>query len=86
MCSVHRCAHGFSRSGIGLWDAAGVELFDRVVLIYNPVNRRVPLTLAESMRRSLVADCPMCRLCCRRPSTPGMPVSWPARPRRRAGR
>jgi diacylglycerol kinase (ATP) len=31
----------------------GLELFDRVVLIYNPVNRRVPLTLAESMRREL---------------------------------
>ena len=31
----------------------GVERFDRVVLIYNPVNRRVPLTLAESMRDEL---------------------------------
>ena len=31
----------------------GFELFDRIVLIYNPVNRRVPLTLAESMRREL---------------------------------
>src|SRR5688572_20853393 len=31
----------------------GLELFDRVVLIYNPVNRRVPLTLAESMRSEL---------------------------------
>ena len=31
----------------------GSELFDRIVLIYNPVNRRVPLTLAESMRREL---------------------------------
>ena len=30
-----------------------VGAFDRVVLIYNPVNRRVPLTLAESMRREL---------------------------------
>ena len=32
---------------------SGVELFDRVVLVYNPVNRRVPLTLAESMRDEL---------------------------------
>ena len=32
---------------------SGVERFDRVVLIYNPLNRRVPLTLAESMRREL---------------------------------
>lgn len=32
---------------------SGVELFDRVVLIYNPVNRRVPLLLAESMRDAL---------------------------------
>jgi diacylglycerol kinase (ATP) len=31
----------------------GFELFDRIVLIYNPVNRRVPLTLAESMRSEL---------------------------------
>src|SRR6478609_5753035 len=30
-----------------------VERFDRVVLIYNPVNRRVPLTMAESMRDEL---------------------------------
>jgi diacylglycerol kinase family enzyme len=28
-------------------------LFDRIVLIYNPVNRRVPLTMAESMRSEL---------------------------------
>ena len=32
---------------------SGFELFDRIVLIYNPVNRRVPLTLAESMRREV---------------------------------
>jgi diacylglycerol kinase (ATP) len=31
----------------------GFELFDRIVLIYSPVNRRVPLTLAESVRREL---------------------------------
>ena len=31
----------------------GSELFDRIVLVYNPVNRRVPLTLAESMRTEL---------------------------------
>ncbi len=31
----------------------GFELFDRIVLIYNPVNRRVLLTLAESVRREL---------------------------------
>jgi diacylglycerol kinase family enzyme len=37
---------------------SGVELFDRVVLIYNPVNRRVPLTLAESMRRELDSRLP----------------------------
>ncbi len=39
-----------------------VELFDRVVLIYNPVNRRVPLTLAESMQEELrrrVPDLPV---------------------------
>ena len=35
-----------------------VELFDRIVLIYNPVNRRVPLTLAESMRRELDSRLP----------------------------
>jgi diacylglycerol kinase (ATP) len=35
-----------------------VELFDRVVLIYNPVNRRVPLTLAESMRTELDSRLP----------------------------
>ena len=29
------------------------ELFDRIVLIYNPVNRRVPLTMAESLREEL---------------------------------
>ncbi len=29
------------------------ELFDRVVLIYNPVNRRVPRTLAETLRADL---------------------------------
>ena len=29
------------------------ELFDRIVLIYNPVNRRVPLTIAESLRSEL---------------------------------
>jgi diacylglycerol kinase (ATP) len=28
-------------------------LFDRVVLIYNPANRRVTLTLAEAMQREL---------------------------------
>ncbi|HET9649762.1 MAG TPA: diacylglycerol kinase family protein [Microlunatus sp.] len=33
--------------------APAVELFDRIVLIYNPVNRRVPLTLAQSMRDDL---------------------------------
>jgi len=31
----------------------GGKLFDRVVLIYDPVNRRVPLTLAESIRAEL---------------------------------
>jgi diacylglycerol kinase family enzyme len=31
----------------------GFELFDRIVLIYNPVNPRVPLTLAVSMRSEL---------------------------------
>jgi diacylglycerol kinase (ATP) len=29
------------------------DLFDRVVLIYNPVNRRTPLTLAETVRGDL---------------------------------
>ncbi len=38
------------------------ELFDRIVLIYNPANPRVPLTLAESVRDDL----------CRR--SPDMPV------------
>ena len=28
-------------------------LFDRIVLIYNPVNRRIPLTLAESLQSDL---------------------------------
>lgn len=28
-------------------------VFDRIVLIYNPVNRRVPLTIAQSMRSEL---------------------------------
>ena len=37
---------------------SAVELFDRVVLIYNPVNRRVPLTLAESTRRELDSRLP----------------------------
>jgi diacylglycerol kinase (ATP) len=32
---------------------SGFELFDWIVLIYNPVNRRDPLTLAESMRKEL---------------------------------
>ena len=58
LCSVHRFAHGFRRSGIGLADAVGVELFDRVVLIYNPMNRRVPLTLAELMWRELDSRLP----------------------------
>jgi len=31
----------------------GFERFDRIVLIYNPVNRRVPLMLAESIRTEL---------------------------------
>jgi diacylglycerol kinase (ATP) len=39
------------------------ELFDRIVLIYNPANPRVPLTLAESVRDDL----------CRR--LPDMPVT-----------
>jgi diacylglycerol kinase (ATP) len=39
------------------------ELFDRIVLIYNPANPRVPLTLAESVRDDL----------CRR--SPDMPVT-----------
>jgi hypothetical protein len=29
------------------------ELFDRIVLIYNPANPRIPLTLAESVRDDL---------------------------------
>jgi hypothetical protein len=37
---------------------SGVELFDRLVLIYNPMNRRVPLTLAELMRRELDSRLP----------------------------
>ncbi len=36
----------------------GFELFDRIVLIYNPVNRRVPLTLAESMQKELGSRIP----------------------------
>ena len=31
----------------------GSELFDRIVLIYNPVNRRVPLAMAESLHSEL---------------------------------
>ena len=38
--------------------SSGAALFDRVVLVYNPVNRRVPLTLAESMRRALNSRLP----------------------------
>lgn len=37
---------------------SGVELFDRVVLIYNPMSRRVSLTLAESMRSELKSRLP----------------------------
>jgi diacylglycerol kinase (ATP) len=39
------------------------ELFDRIVLIYNPANPRIPLTLAESVRDDL----------CRR--LPDMPIT-----------
>jgi diacylglycerol kinase (ATP) len=34
------------------------ELFDRIVLIYNPANRRIPLTLAESVRDDLCRQMP----------------------------
>ena len=64
----------------------GIDRFDRVVLIYNPVNRRVPLTMAESMRDELGHDCPICRSCCGRPSTRVRPVSWPAALRRQERR
>lgn len=43
----------FSRTGMACQLPYGFELFDRIVLIYNPVNRRDPLTLAESMRGEL---------------------------------
>jgi diacylglycerol kinase (ATP) len=52
-------------------DAFHRELFDRIVLVYNPANRRVPLTLAESVRDDL----------CRR--LPDMPVTL--QPTRRPG-
>ena len=33
-------------------------LFDRIVLIYNPVNRRIPLTLAKQLQGDLVRRLP----------------------------
>jgi diacylglycerol kinase (ATP) len=38
------------------------ELFDRVVLIYNPVNRRIPLALAETVRGDLRRRLPNLRV------------------------
>ena len=39
-------------------DAFHRELFDRIVLIYNPANTRIPLTLAESVRDDLRRQLP----------------------------
>jgi diacylglycerol kinase (ATP) len=39
-------------------DAFHRELFDRIVLIYNPANPRIPLTLAESVRDDLCRQLP----------------------------
>jgi hypothetical protein len=49
--------HGWIRGTM----ASRAGLFDRVVLIYNPVNRRIPLTLAERLQAICVADCRRCR-------------------------
>jgi diacylglycerol kinase (ATP) len=34
------------------------ELFDRIVLIYNPANPRIPLSLAEGVRDDLCRQLP----------------------------
>jgi hypothetical protein len=49
----------FQSSGMACQMPGGFALFDRVVLIYNPANRRVPLTLAESMRWELGRGLPV---------------------------
>jgi diacylglycerol kinase (ATP) len=38
--------------------ARAPELFDRIVLVYNPANPRIPLTLAESVRDDLCRQLP----------------------------
>jgi hypothetical protein len=53
------------------------ELFDRIVLIYNPANPRIPLTLAESVRDDLrrrMPDMPVTVQATRYQATP---ASWP---------
>lgn len=38
--------------------APAPQLFDRIVLVYNPANPRIPLTLAESVRDDLCRQLP----------------------------
>jgi NADPH2:quinone reductase len=38
--------------------ARALEVFDRIVLVYNPANPRIPLTLAESVRDDLCRQLP----------------------------
>jgi hypothetical protein len=76
----------FSRPGMACEMPYGFELFDWIVLIYNPVNRRDPLTLAESMRKELDRRLPDVPAALQATQHAAMLVSWPAQPRRRGGR